>query len=464
MTMMNSNSDGLDLKKLGHNITGTILRQGVGILIGLGLSILIARILGPTGNGQYAMTILLPTMLASFLNLGVAPANVYFIASRRTTPLSALKSNLWVWSLLSVIGVILGVIVVLRYSSVWFPSIPKSLLWVGIFAFPISLLQSFLASILQGLQDFKRYNYALLVTPGATFFLAAILIGVIELGVFGALIAFIGGQFIGLLMTLIVLRPVLHRNNEYEINSISDNYTLQCLKYGWKAHMSNILTFVNYRADIFLVNFFLSPAATGIYVIAVGIAERIWMLSTSVSTVLLPRLSELNKDERKRQQLTPLIVRWVLLVSAIGTVMMAALASPFIRLLYGEEFIPAIGALLWLLPGILMGSMARVLANDIAARGKPELNLYVAFLVVSVNVVANVILIPIFGIKGAALATTIAYTVNAVVKLWLYSNISKNPWWKPILPNADDLQLFQTGLLVVKKAVLSTLYKYEGNN
>ncbi|WP_269851929.1 oligosaccharide flippase family protein [Methanosarcina horonobensis] len=52
------------------------------------------------------------------------------------------------------------------------------------------------------------------------------------------------------------------------------NYTKECLGYGWKAHLSNILAFVNYRADLFLVNFFLTPAATGIYLIAVQIAEK----------------------------------------------------------------------------------------------------------------------------------------------------------------------------------------------
>jgi O-antigen/teichoic acid export membrane protein len=280
-----------------------------------------------------------------------------------------------------------------------------------------------------------------------------------ELRVFGALVAFICGQLIGLIVTLIVLRPILHRNKEFESNGTSDNYTLQCVKYGWKAHMSNILAFVNYRADLFLVNFFLTPAATGIYVIAVMIAEQLWILSNVVSTVILPRLSELHEEENKRRILTPMIARWILFVSLIGAIIMALVASPLISLLYGSEYKPVYIALVWLLPGIILGSMSRVLANDIAARGKPELNFYASILVVSANVILNIILIPRMGIKGAAIATTTAYSMNAIVKLWMYGRLSKNPWQKSVFLNSNDWKLFQEGLRMIKDSINSINHK-----
>jgi O-antigen/teichoic acid export membrane protein len=451
---MEIKAEGLAIKSLGRNIFKTLMRQGLNISIGLGLSILLARILGPTGNGQYAMAILLPTMFASFLNLGVAPANVYFIASKRTTLLVALKSSIKIWFLLSLIGILISTVAILIYGDVWFPGITKPLLWLAIIAFPISLLQSFLISLFQGIQDFKSYNYALLIAPSTTLFLAIILVGVMELGVFGALLAFICGQLVGLMATLIVLRPIFHRNKEFESNNKSHNYILQCLKYGLKAHMSNILTFINYRADLFLVNFFLTPAATGIYVIAVMIAEQLWILSNVVSAVLFPRLSELHEEENKRKILTPMIARWVLFVSLVGAIIMTLIASPVISILYGSEYKSAYIALVWLLPGIIFGSMTRILSNDIASRGKPELNFYVAILVMSANVILNIILITRMGIKGAAIATTIAYSIDAIVKLWIYGRLSKNPWHKSVFLNSNDLELFKKGLHMIKNRTL----------
>lgn len=450
-------SKGLDLKKLGGDISRTLLRQGIAIFLGLGLSILLARVLNPTGYGQYAMAILLPSMLATFLNLGIAPANVYFIASKRITPLSALKSSLKIWFVLSVIGILTGILTFSTYGDVWFPGIPISLLWLGVFAFPLILLQSFLISFFQGLQDFKSYNYASLIGPFITLLLATILVLVIKQGVLGALIAFIGGQLIGLLVTIIILRQILNKNKATEDDSISNNYTRQCLKYGFKAHLSNIMAFVNYKADIFCVNFFLTPAYTGVYVVAVMIAEQLWILSQVVSTVILPRLSELHTEENKRRVLTPLIARWVFFVSLIGALIMILVGSPLISILYGSDYAPVYSIIVWLLPGILIGSMSRVLSNDIAARGKPELNFYSSLLVVSLNVILNIILIPRMGIKGAAIATTIAYTINGIVKLWIYGRLSKNPWWKSIVLNSDDILLFKEGFKHAKKTVFGYL-------
>jgi Na+-driven multidrug efflux pump len=85
--------------------------------------------------------------------------------------------------------------------------------------------------------------------------------------------------------------------------------------------------------------------------------------------------------------------------------------------------------------------------------------MYAAVFVVSTNIIANVILIPDHGIKGAAIATSIAYSLNAMIKLWLYSYISKNPWWAPILFNQEDKRLFYEGFSLIKKAVIGKIHR-----
>jgi O-antigen/teichoic acid export membrane protein len=451
---MKSNPRDLELKRLGGNIVRTIIRQGLAIIFGLGISIILARLLGPSGNGQYGMGILLPTMLANFLNFGIGPANIYFIASEKIKVSSAFKTNLGLWLFLCVIGVLISVLVIKTRSNAWFPGVPLSILWLGILAFPISLLQIFLSSLFQGLQDFRSYNYVLLISPGVTFLLALFLVGKLELGIIGALLSYIIGNLCGLITTLVRLKPFIQKNNEIHESEILKNYTRECLGYGLKAHLNNILSFVNYRVDLYLVNFFLSPASAGLYFIAIQIAERVWVLSDAVSTVLLPRLSELNNEEEKRQELTPLIARWVLLSSTAGTLILALLASPLINLLYGSKFAPTVGVLLWLLPGVVMGSASKVLANDIASRGRLELNLYTSIIVVFINIIANIILIPRYGMEGGAMATTIAYGSNTITKLYFYSRLSKNPWWKSIVINSNDMLLFQRGFNTIKRSIL----------
>ena len=86
---------------------------------------------------------------------------------------------------------------------------------------------------------------------------------------------------------------------------------------------------------------------------------------------------------------------------------------------FGEEYVEALPAFLWLLPGIIAGAGSRIYANCIAAAGKPEWNMYSSIGVVTINVIGNILLVPKYGIVGAAWATSLAYVLNAVVKFWL---------------------------------------------
>jgi O-antigen/teichoic acid export membrane protein len=301
-------------------------------------------------------------------------------------------------------------------------------LWMALLTFPVALLQGYLISILQGLQDFRRYNGALLVQPAATFVLSATFL-LLGCGVLAVVTAFFIGNVMALIVTYLLLRPALSKSKGP--GASASNYGVVSIKYGYKAHLSNILAFINYKADILLVNMLISPAAAGIYVIAVQLTERLWMLSQAVSTVILPRLSELHSEENVRKELTPIAGRWVLLLTSLGGVVLGVAAYPLIKLLFGDAYIGAINPLLALLPGIILASLSRILANDIAARGRPELNMYTAIIVVMVNVIGNVLLIPRLGIIGAAIATTIAYTLNMFLRIFMYSALSGNAWYAP---------------------------------
>ncbi len=85
---------GLGLKALGGNVAATLARQlGAGLLMLVTLA-LIARVYGTEGNGAYTVALLLPTMLASLLNLGIGPANVYYLGSSQVAPRTAWRSTL----------------------------------------------------------------------------------------------------------------------------------------------------------------------------------------------------------------------------------------------------------------------------------------------------------------------------------------------------------------------------------
>lgn len=437
---------GLGLRKLLGNVVSTLGRQVGAGLLQLATIAVIARVFGPEGNGAYTIALLLPTLLASFLNLGIAPANVYYLGSRQVSPLVAWQSSLKLYTSIVVIGLAIGTTVLLLFGESWFPGIPTSLLWVALLIFPVSLLLSLVSSLFQGLQRFGQFNIVLLLQPLLTLVIIVALLLMKIQGIAWLLLAYLIATLVTLCVSLKVLKPLLVIDCDQQFSG----YRKAVLSYGYKAHLSNILTFVNYKADIFLVNLIIGPAAAGSYVVAVQISERLWLLSQAVSTVLLPRLSELSDDEDKRKALTSLVARWVLLVTFVGSICVAIIAFPVIKLVFGIAFLDAVAPLLWLLPGVVFMAGSRILANDIAARGRPELNMYASCVVVVINIAGNLALIPKYGIAGAAIATSTAYAINFIMRLGMHHHFTRVPVLNNIVIKYSDLSLLKSALFKLR--------------
>ncbi|MPX90681.1 MULTISPECIES: flippase [unclassified Salinivibrio] len=402
-----------------RNIAMTLGRQILAAFAQLLLVVLIARELGPEGNGYYAMAILVPTMLTNFLNLGVGPATVYYVSRGEFNIHQAISENLQLAFMIATIGIIGALPALYFFGGYLFPNVPNTLLYIGLISFPLSLLLAYLKSILQGIEDFGAFNLTVLVPPYINLIGVAVVIYGFDLGIFGAMFAYVIGQASGLLIVGILLVKKKHtKSNDPKTVAVRD-YKKRTLNYGWKAHLSNILAFINYRSDIFLVNFFMNPAVTGIYVIAVQIAEKLWMLSQAASAVLLPRLSAMHHDPQARSSLTNKGFIIVSVITAVGSIIAAILLWWLVGPVFGNDYSAALPAFLYLLPGIIAGAGSRIYSNCIAAAGKPEWNMYISLAVVTINIVGNILLIPELDIIGAALATSIAYCANAAIKRML---------------------------------------------
>jgi O-antigen/teichoic acid export membrane protein len=447
---------GLGLRKVGRDAGQTMAVEIWSISLGLALSILLARTLGPEGNGLYALALLLPTTMAQMLNLGVAPANIYYVGRGEISLSRAMKTTTWFGIILGLVGLVMAPLIVHYRGAQWFPGVPSSLMLLAFAAYPIGLFQAYYITLLTAVKDFRRFNRTLAVMPTVTIVLAALFIFPLGMGVAGAVLAYLLGQGAGTIMSRISLNVHLKAAEDSDDGEGWWEYGQRCIRYGWKAHLSNILAYVNYRADVFLVNFFLNPALVGIYFVAVQVAERLWLPSKVLSTVLLPRMAEMHATSDTRE-ITPLMSRLVLWGTVIICLLVAAVATPVIRLLFGEAYLASIPPLLWLLPGIALASSSRIVANDFAARGRPEWNSWLSAAVLGVNIITNIVLIPRWGLNGAAIATTISYVFNMVVKTIIYSRVTKSPWYDQVVPRAEDFRLLATGVALAKDMVLRRL-------
>ena len=437
----------LGLRLLLKNAAWVLVHQGLIVPLHFGTTLLIARHLGANGVGVFTMATLLPILLVRIAELGVPAANVFFLARRDYSVKEVAKANLFLGLLLGGFGLAALVAFVSLARGLLFSEFPMTLLLLGAASVPMSLLRIYCSSIFHGLQDFRTYNL-LVVLPYALMFIGT-LITMCWLcpEIWAVLLSFFCSHALSAAVCLWCLRRQLSDPS----TTGSGTYIRRCLGYGWKAHMSTILAFLNYRLDMFLVAFYVGSFAVGLYGIAVAAAEGIWLLSQALSAVVFPRSAELKSNESLRTQLTTIVSRWVFVTSALAAAALACACGWFLPFVFGETFRGSVFAFRLLLPGVVIGSMSRVLSNDIAARGHPEVNMYIGFLTLLVNAVCNCLLIPLLGIEGAAIATSIAYCVNATAKTVAYSRLAGVKWHVPLAPTRSDISRmvgFARGLIL----------------
>jgi len=430
------------MKKIGtgkfvKETTVTLASSFLSLLLGVGTSVVLARALGPEGRGIYALAMLLPSLIVAFGNLGIGPATVYYVARGEFRRQEILGTNVLLSLGIGGIGALAGLIVVLFFREKVFPGVAPVYLLLALVLVPVEVFFSYVRYVLLGAQRIKEFNYVQ-IAQSVLFlgFVALALLG-LKAGVNGAILA---GLFTWLVVDALVFHLARRVAGGVDLKP-NTSYIKRAATYGVQAHLSNILGFLNYRVDMFLVNWFLGPAAVGLYSVGVGLVEKLWMVSYAASTVLFPRVSA-ESEEKRRKEFTPLVARTVLCITALASLALALLSRWIVILLYSEAFLPAAGALQALLAGIVALSAGRVLSNDIAGRGFPGLNIYTGLAAVVTNIASNILWIPRYGIVGAAWASTVSYAVSFLGALFFYCRLSGNSWTKVVFPQPGDWALY----------------------
>ncbi|MEH7504222.1 flippase [Neobacillus drentensis] len=437
-----------DSKLFFKNTLLTLSRQISGILLGLLASIIIARVLGPKGNGLYQLITLLPTTLMTLLNFGVGTSSVYYVGQKRYDIKDIIKTNTASGVVLSLLSIVIGIIVVLFFSDKFFEGVPQPYLYFILIIMPLLMLNDFYLITFQSVQDFRSFNSLALTRQLVALISLTILLFIFDTGLVGTVFSFSLGVISQFILTMILFRKRMHLS--IFTGNLSKKYFKESFSFGFKAHFSNILSFINYRADIFLISMFLSPAAVGLYGVAVSIAEKLWIVSQAISSVLYPVVSSSNDDENKNR-LTSAISRNVLYFSIIGGIAFYFASNFIFNLMFGAKYDQSSDLLKMLLPGIILFSVDRILSNDLAGRGKPELNMYTSIFTVASNIVLNVILIPKIGIMGSAISTSVTYSLSTMVKIVLFKRKTGVSYSQLLLLQKEDITLYKQIISKVRK-------------
>jgi O-antigen/teichoic acid export membrane protein len=420
---------------LGH-VNFVFLTYTANAALLFGVTVVLARALGPDGRGVYALFLLSASISQAILGLGMNVSAVYFLG-KRAFPLPRVVANGQQVALLA--AAISATLVLIAWPVLggWFAGrdVPY---WAFAFAVPLFADYNFITTVLQGLSRFLAMNAVIIAQP----LILVVLLAAGELAgdvdttdaVLYWCAATAAATALGLAL---VGRDGLRLPELLRFDAPSLGAQV---RFGVQGQLGNLAQLLNYRVDQYVVLLFVDTAAVGIYAVAVAVGQSVWFLANAVAAVLLPRLTAEHEDEAART--TALVCRNTLLVSALGALALGGISPWLIPTFFTSDFGDAVRPLLWLLPGTVVLAGSKVLSSYIFSQGRPLTNSLITLASMAVTLIADFALIPPFGIGGAAAASTIAYTTHFVLSLRAYRDISGRPVWEAVLVRREDLRRY----------------------
>jgi O-antigen/teichoic acid export membrane protein len=375
------------------------------------------RQLGAHDNGLLVTALLLPQTLYAFLNLGLGPSHVYHMSSGVGSPHAMRRLNwslaLGLWSIAVLALALLGEPLVKRYL----PGTAKQTALYASLLFPMMLLAAWTSSLIQGARDYLTYNKTALTQP------FVFCMGVLALGAMHAV------SVVSVLTCHILSQASLWLVSELRVR----RYPAQAdgpgvklggtIAFGLRAHLSNVITFLNYRVALYLVSFLLGATAAGRYALSIQLAEVLWLIAGAASVVVFPESAAHNSTPAALQKMIRKVALSVFKVTVVAALLAGALSVVAIPWVFGRDYAASALPFVVLLPGIVTWSYMSVISNSLAGMGCQRVNIHGALLSFAINCGGCLLAIPVFGMPGAALASTVAFTITAGYTVFMYRRI-----------------------------------------
>jgi O-antigen/teichoic acid export membrane protein len=392
---------------------GSLLAAGVSQAALVVSGVLVARALGPADRGYSAIVIWVPSLLVLVGSLGLPIASTYFVARSPESAHSIARKLIVPALLQTAIGVAIMLVALVTVLS----GEPARVISAGLVAtgiVPALLAQIYGLAFLQGQRRFRAFN-VLRVLPASlysTALLGAFLAGLHSLVQITVVTVATAVVAAGLTMVVLV-RGLVPRGDiaAAEVPSLS-----QLTRFGLKGFFGSVSPGEDFRLDQAAVALFLNPVSLGFYVVAQAFINLPRFVGQSVGVIAYPSVAEHRDPRRARRSLWRHFALGAGL--ALGTVTVLEIAVPsLISLFFGAAFSEAVPIARILLIGAFCVSARRVLADGVRGAGYPTLGTIAEAASWMILVPAMVVLAPMFGAEGVALAVTVSWAASLIILL-----------------------------------------------
>ncbi len=399
-------------------------------------SIVIARVLLPARMGVWSILLLIPSYAAAFGRLQTDTASVYFVARKQ----HGVGESAFV---LNVIALIMAALAVAAFFGLqgWLFDSPlreldgaRRLAYLMVASVPLEFLSMNYAYLLLGRNDvtgYNRQNVIRALTPPVAGVAALLVVGPsVEALVWSVL----GG-------TALAVAHGAWRVHSAQPLKVAFRTVLfrDVLKFGLKLYLGSVASFLGLYLVGLTVAIYLTSTDVAYFQIALARALLLAKIAAAVAAVLYPTVAALTGmgDEATRLTARAFRITLLLTVTAAGAAML--FAGPAVRLIYGAEYAGVVLPLLVLIPAVAVDSATSIFTQYFIGRGRPMVTTAFTFAVLMPQIAVLWIVVPRWGVAGAAWATAAALTLGAAVRVAAFVVISGAGLRELAAPRREDV-------------------------
>jgi O-antigen/teichoic acid export membrane protein len=213
------------------------------------------------------------------------------------------------------------------------------------------------------------------------------------------------------------------KNKKLKIVGLSQTELKSFFNFSLIVFFTNLIQFFAYRVDYWLIDFFKNSDQLGIYSQANRFAQLLWVLPNVLAAMLIPIVAFPESNFREKEVVR--IIRVVNYFNILAIAGIIIIALFFYNYFLPKKFSNGFFAILLMMPGYYFFAINILLAAFFSSRRKLWINFTGSAICFMVIIVADIFLIPRYGIEGAALADSIAYSAAAIFSIILFMKHSQ---------------------------------------
>jgi len=193
----------------------------------------------------------------------------------------------------------------------------------------------------------------------------------------------------------------------------------ELFSFSWPLIFTMVASMMMGWMDTLMLGYFLTASAVGIYNVALPTARLLTAAAKSIGALFIPVASELYARNREQELsgIYKVVTKWTLSLALPGFLLMALFSESIIRILFGAEYIGGATALSILAFAFFLASVLGPANYVLQTYGRTRIIMNGYFIGAGVNFILNLLLIPLYGINGAAIATGFSFSLVSVIYL-----------------------------------------------